>query len=70
MRYLSLQLLVLRLELDDLRLPCLYSVGIAVYPDDGRQPDELLQCADERMYEEKKRRRVEDAPGDLLAQEG
>lgn len=58
------------LELDDLRLPCLYSVGIAVYPDDGRQPDELLQCADERMYEEKKRRRVEDAPGDLLAQEG
>ena len=42
------------LEVDGLRLSCFYSVGIAVYPEDGLQPETLLQCADERMYEDKK----------------
>lgn len=44
------------LEVNGLPLPCFYSVGIAVYPEDGLQPETLLQCADERMYEDKKRR--------------
>lgn len=44
------------LDVNGLPLPCFYSVGIAVYPEDGLQPETLLQYADERMYEDKKRR--------------
>jgi diguanylate cyclase (GGDEF)-like protein len=32
------------------------SVGIAIYPDDARDPDQLVSIADDRMYEEKKQR--------------
>jgi diguanylate cyclase (GGDEF)-like protein len=29
------------------------SVGIAIYPDDGEEPEQLLQCADTAMYQAK-----------------
>lgn len=38
-------------------LPIGASTGIAVYPEDGLSPSELLQVADARMYEEKSRRK-------------
>lgn len=38
-------------------LPIGASTGLAVYPDDGLSPSELLQVADARMYEEKSRRK-------------
>ncbi len=47
------------LQVGDVYLHCRYSVGVAVYPEDGRLPESLLQCADARMYEDKKRRRAE-----------
>lgn len=47
------------LDVEGLRLPCFYSVGIAVHPEDGLHPEALLQCADARMYEDKKRWREE-----------
>ncbi|MDP1833519.1 MAG: sensor domain-containing diguanylate cyclase [Candidatus Moranbacteria bacterium] len=33
------------------------SVGLAIYPDDAVQPDELLRLADNRMYEDKARQK-------------
>lgn len=30
-----------------------FSWGLAMYPDDGRTPEEILKCADARMYEYK-----------------
>jgi GGDEF domain-containing protein len=33
------------------------SVGVAVYPDDGRSPDELREAADNAMYVAKRQHR-------------
>jgi diguanylate cyclase (GGDEF)-like protein len=33
------------------------SIGIALYPDDGRRPTDLLSAADDAMYEAKRRGR-------------
>jgi diguanylate cyclase (GGDEF)-like protein/putative nucleotidyltransferase with HDIG domain len=38
------------------RTPLSISLGCAVYPDDASDPETLLEIADERMYEEKRRR--------------
>ncbi len=43
------------------------SIGVAVYPDDGRSPQDLLRRADAEMYKHKKRVRTEDAEGDAHA---
>ena len=32
------------------------SVGLAIYPEDGTEPELLLKLADEQMYDEKKER--------------
>lgn len=45
------------LVLGELRQLCKYSMGVAVYPSDGRFPDALLRCADVRMYKDKGRYR-------------
>ena len=34
--------------------PLTVSIGVAVYPDDGRSPQELLEIADRRLYQDKK----------------
>lgn len=41
-------------DLDGIQVHCGASIGIAVYPDDGSQLDELLSKADYAMYEVKK----------------
>jgi diguanylate cyclase (GGDEF)-like protein len=35
-----------------------FSLGIAYYPKDGKSPDELINFADQAMYEEKKTRKI------------
>jgi diguanylate cyclase (GGDEF)-like protein len=34
--------------------PLSVSIGIGVYPDDGRTPGELIEAADQRLYHRKK----------------
>lgn len=46
--------LELPLQLGELRLHTSASCGIAVYPEDGASPDDLLRCADAAMYEAKR----------------
>jgi diguanylate cyclase (GGDEF)-like protein len=43
------------------------SIGVAVYPDDGVSPQDLLRCADAEMYKHKKRVHNEDAGGEAHA---
>jgi diguanylate cyclase len=43
------------------------SIGVAVYPDDGLSPQDLLRRADAEMYKHKKRNRNEDIKGDAHA---
>lgn len=38
------------------------SLGIAVFPKDGKDGDDLISVADKRMYEEKKQRRIRRIP--------
>ncbi len=40
------------------------SVGVAIYPDDGHSPQDLLRRADAEMYKHKKRLHTEDAEGE------
>lgn len=47
--------LSLRIQRSDPDLPRLtVSIGVAVYPGDGRSPQELLEIADRRLYQDKK----------------
>ncbi len=39
--------------LGELRLSATMSIGIATFPDDGTAPQELIQCADQAMYQAK-----------------
>ena len=41
------------------RIPLRYSYGISVFPEDGSDADVLLKVADEKMYQEKQRRKRE-----------
>ena len=41
------------LMIDDLQLYSSASIGIAVYPDDAKNPEELLKCSDAAMYHAK-----------------
>jgi diguanylate cyclase (GGDEF)-like protein len=34
------------------------TIGVSICPDDGTSPEELLRCADERMYHSKQGKRV------------
>jgi diguanylate cyclase (GGDEF)-like protein/PAS domain S-box-containing protein len=43
-----------RLRTDQEKLPLSVSIGIGVYPDDGRTPEELIEAADRRLYRHKK----------------
>jgi len=43
-----------RLHNDSGQLPLSVSIGIGVYPDDGRSPAELIEAADQRLYRHKK----------------
>jgi diguanylate cyclase (GGDEF)-like protein len=45
------------LRLEGRELHCSSSIGIAVYPEDGLEPEELLKRADAAMYEAKRRER-------------
>lgn len=40
-------------ELNGVRLTCLPSIGIAIYPNHGANPADLLNCADQAMYQAK-----------------
>jgi GGDEF domain-containing protein len=41
----------------DLEKPSLsVSIGVGVYPDDGRTPGELIEAADRRLYQRKRAR--------------
>ncbi len=42
-------------EIDELTLEVAASIGIARFPDDGRDPHTLLRCADVAMYEAKEK---------------
>jgi len=48
------------------KTPIAISAGAAVYPDDASEAERLLECADERMYEEKRRRKASSSPGQLI----
>jgi len=37
------------------RITCTTSIGISMYPEDAKEADELLKCADKAMYEVKKK---------------
>jgi len=43
-----------RLRSDQERPQLRVSIGIAVYPDDGRTPAEIIEAADQRLYRRKK----------------
>jgi len=43
-----------RLRTDQEKPPLSVSIGIGVYPDDGRTPEELIEAADRRLYLRKK----------------
>jgi diguanylate cyclase len=43
------------------------SMGMAVYPDDGVSPQELLRRADDEMYKHKKRFQADESGGDVHA---
>lgn len=43
-----------RLRSDSAKPPLTVSIGIGVYPDDGRTPAELIEAADQRLYRRKK----------------
>lgn len=43
-----------RLRNDQEKPPLSVSIGIGVYPDDGRSPEELIEAADQRLYHRKK----------------
>ena len=43
------------------------SIGVAVYPDDGQSPQDLLRCADAEMYKHKKRFQTDESEGDVHA---
>jgi len=43
-----------RLRTDQEKPPLSVSIGIGVYPDDGRTPEELIEAADRRLYLHKK----------------
>ena len=43
-----------RLRTDQEKPPLSVSIGIGVYPDDGRAPEELIEAADQRLYHRKK----------------
>jgi diguanylate cyclase (GGDEF)-like protein len=47
--------------------PMSISAGYAVYPDDARDTESLLEKADERMYENKRWRKSNPAPGNIVA---
>ncbi len=48
------------------RTPMAMSVGYAVYPTDALDAESLLEKADERMYEEKRRRKSNPAPANIV----
>jgi diguanylate cyclase (GGDEF)-like protein len=43
-----------RLRTGQEKPPLSVSIGIGVYPDDGRTPVELIEAADQRLYHRKK----------------
>ena len=46
---------------EGLKLPVEFSIGAAFYPEDGKECDTLLKCADERMYENKRLRKKKES---------
>jgi len=48
------------------KTPIAMSAGYALYPQDARDAESLLEKADERMYEEKRRRKGSPAAGQII----
>lgn len=46
---------------EGLKLSVEFSIGAAFYPEDGKECDTLLKCADERMYENKRLRKKKES---------
>ncbi len=42
----------------NIRIPISFSVGMAVCPDEGIESESLIKLADERMYEDKRKRKL------------
>lgn len=51
------------IQVNGKKLPLEVSIGVANYPRDGTEPDDLLRAADMQMYEEKRRKLAAPADG-------
>jgi len=49
-------------RLGTMKLDIIASIGTAIFPEDGRDGDNLISAADKKMYEEKKQRRIRRNP--------
>jgi diguanylate cyclase (GGDEF)-like protein len=49
-----------KIKVDQTRIACSFSFGIAQYPKDGTNLDDLVKIADFEMYKNKRSRRVDE----------